>query len=72
MDKKLILDILEVLNRHGVIGGTVYRNEKIRQEYMNMRRNGIKGREARETLAETYFIDVKTVEAAIYRKKEKK
>lgn len=72
MDKKLVLDLLEVLTRHGVIGGTTYRNEKIRQEYMSMRKAGMKGKDARESLADTYFIDVKTVEKALYPKARKK
>lgn len=70
MTNELILDMLEVLSRHGVVGPLVYRNEKIRIEYKLLRTRGIKGREAREILAEQNSIDAKTVESILYSKKE--
>jgi hypothetical protein len=69
VEKKLLLDLLTVLHKHGVIGNNVLRNEKIRQEYEELRRTGIKGKIAREKIADKNNIDMKTVEAIIYKKR---
>lgn len=70
MTNELILDILEVLSRHGVVGQLVYRNEKIRIEYKLLRTRGIKGKEAREILADQNNIDAKTIESILYSKRK--
>lgn len=66
MTNELILDMLEVLSRHGVISQVTYRNEKMRMEYRCLRSQGVKGREAREQLSDRYNIDGKTVEGILY------
>lgn len=70
MTNELILDMLEVLSRHGVVSPLAYRNEKIKIEYKVLRMEGIKGREAREMLADRNNIDMKTVETILYTKKK--
>jgi hypothetical protein len=70
MNSKLKIDLLEVLTKHNVIPETYLRNEKIMCRYIELRENGVKGKDAREQVASEFFTSIKTVERALYAKEK--
>jgi len=65
---ELVVDMLEVLDKHIELPPNLLRNERIKLEYKKMREVGVKSLEAREIIAEKNFIDVKSLEKIIYGK----
>lgn len=66
MESTLILDILEVLEKHNVLPAHLLRNERIKVEYKKMRQEGVPCKIAKEQLSDRHNVSVKTVEAIIY------
>ena len=71
MENVMIVELLEVLNKHLELPPTLLRNEKIKLQYTKLRAGGMKSLDAREKLADEFFIDVKSVEKVIYARKKK-
>ncbi len=70
MNNAVIVEMLEVISKHIDLPPVLLRNEKIRLRYQELRSQGMKSLDAREKLAEENFIDVKSVEKIIYRRKK--
>jgi hypothetical protein len=68
MTNELKLDLLEVLVKHKVIPENFLRDEKVRSEYISLRKNGITGQRARQQLADKFFTSEKNIEYIIYGK----
>ena len=66
MSKDLLLDIIEVLERHGLFNKTGRRNFKIKTEFSIMRSQGIKAKNAKAILCDKYFMSEKNIEKIIY------
>jgi len=66
----LIEDLIDVLERHGLINENGIRNFRIRKEFYEMRDNGFSSKEAREQLAEKYFMSLKNIDRIIYGKRK--
>lgn len=66
MESALILDILEVLEKHNVLPAHLLRNERVKAAYKMMRADGISCKDAKEAISKKHNISVKTVEAIIY------
>lgn len=62
----LILDLMEVFVRHSLVPASHLRNLKIQQEYDELRKSGIPGKEAKEQLSQKYFLGIKSIEYIIY------
>lgn len=71
MENELVVELLEVLNKHMALPPVLLRNEKIKLQYKKLRAEGMKSLDAREKLAEEFFIDVKSIEKVIYARKKK-
>jgi len=69
MNERFVIDVMKVMVEHNLLSDTVLRNEKIRFEYKQLRKSGIKGKDARDQLAEQYCIGVKSIENILYGKK---
>ena len=69
MEKELRFDLLRVLVKHGILPETFLRNEEIKNTYAELRETGVKGKDAREQLADKYFISAKSIEFILYGKK---
>lgn len=70
MKKELKLDLLRVLVKHDILPETYLRNEEITVEYKELREAGVKGKDAREQLAEKHFTSIKNIEFILYGKKK--
>lgn len=68
MTEEFVIEIISVCTKHGYLPHNVLRDFQIRSEYDKMRKDGISCKKARETLADKYFIGVKSVEAILYTK----
>ena len=66
MENELILDLLRVFVKHKKMPETILRNEEINMLYRQMRRDGSKGRDTREELADRYCTSVKNIETILY------
>lgn len=71
MESALILDLLEVLERHNVIPAYLLRNERIKVEYRMMRKDGISCKQAKDELATRHNVSIKTIEVIVYGKDAK-
>lgn len=59
----------KILTDRGLVPELQIRDEAIREEYNDLRRSGVKGSEAREQLADKYFLGMKAIEKILYGKK---
>lgn len=71
MESALILDILEVLEKHNVLPAYLLRNERIKVEYKKMRQEGVSCKKAKEDLSDRHNVSVKTIEVIVYGKDAK-
>ncbi len=71
MSEELVRDIIFVLSKHGLMRPTSFRNDQIVMEYRKLRRSGIRGKEARTTLSEKYFLSEKQIQTILYAKPSK-
>lgn len=69
MSQDFKTELLALLDKHNQIGN-YSRYKMIREKYKKMRDEGISGKAAREKLAEEFFVSEKTIETALYKKKE--
>lgn len=72
MTDDLKLDLMQVFVKHEVVPETWLIHEKIRINYKQLRKAGVKGKDAREQLAEENFTSIKNVEKILYGKHNKK
>lgn len=68
MKEELILEILEIFEKHDYLPYTFVRNIKIKHEYEEMKKQGIASNLAREQLSKKYCRSEKTIESILYRK----
>ena len=66
MTNELKIDLLAVLVKHKLIPETQLRNEVIRTKYAEYRSSGMKGKAAREKLADEHFTSIKNIEFILY------
>lgn len=66
MESALILDLLEVLEKHNVIPTHLLRKERIKVEYKQMREQGFSCKKAKEELSNRHNVSIKSVEVIIY------
>jgi hypothetical protein len=59
-------DVLEVCNKHGLLPVNYIRNIKIKKRYKELIDSGLPGKEARDKLADEFYIGNKCVEYIIY------
>lgn len=69
MTQEFKQELLELLDKHNQIGNHS-RYKVIREKYRRMRDEGMTGKAAREKLAAEFFVSEKTIETALYKKKE--
>lgn len=72
MKDELHIDLLEVFVKHKIVPEISLRNERIRQEYREMKESGIKPKYARASLAEKYYVSEKNLESILYTRKRTK
>lgn len=66
---EILIELMEVLEKHGLIGFTQLRNAKMRHDFKELRRSGRRSKAIKEYLAEKYFVSIKTVDGVVYDKK---
>lgn len=71
MESALILDLLEVLEKHNVIPAHLLRKERIKVEYKQMRETGLSCKKAKEELSNRHNVSIKSVEVIVYGKDAK-
>ena len=69
MSDDLQCEILELLNKKGMIPEMVVRDAKIKRDYIKLRRQGVNGKDAREMLSDKYTTGIKNIEKILYGKK---
>jgi hypothetical protein len=65
---EILIELMEVLEKHGLIGFTHIRNAKMRHDFKELRRSGWRSEAVKEYLAEKYFASVKTIDRVVYGK----
>ncbi|MGE5353985.1 MAG: hypothetical protein ACM3P0_18000 [Acidobacteriota bacterium] len=70
MNSEFVLDLMKVLVAHKYIPATVLMHEEIRVEYRKLRAEGIKGKDAREILADNYNTSEKNIQSILYGKRK--
>lgn len=62
----LEFDLMEVFVKHNLLPETQLRNAKIRYEFEQLKETGISKTEAKQQLADKYFIGYKSIEHILY------
>jgi hypothetical protein len=62
----LEFDLMEVFVKHSLLPESQLRNAKIRYEFEQLKETGISVKQAKEELADKYFLGIKSIENIIY------
>jgi|GEM_PF-2163225 len=68
----LEFDLMEVFVKHNLLPETQLRNAKIRYEFEQLKETGIPITEAKQQLADQYFIGYKSIENIVYQNNKRK
>lgn len=67
--EEILIELMEVLEKHGLIAFTALRNARMKHEFHQLRKTGMRSKLIKEYLAEKYFVSVKTIEGVVYGRK---
>lgn len=71
MNSQVIIDILEVLEKHKLIPPTQKRNEIIKIEFKKLKDSGVGSTKAIEELSACFNLSTKSIEFVVYGDKKK-
>lgn len=67
---KILIEVLEPIAERGGLPQNFMRNLRIRYDYVRLRKEGLKGREAKLHLSRVYCTGIKNIETILYSKRE--